>query len=349
MVRIRNNSMFDGIRCPIYEIGRTFACPIDTVLDIFNAQGDKMTNETGEPHSVYAASKILRSKPVYAPFLVGATVEGKQIPMVTPEGILILALTWENDAGYRLHAWLRRAVHKLTIHGDLPVKPAPEATLAQGENKSLPDVLAHDDADVKTLALIAGYDTKYNWRRWVHLIVDLHILLTGAKQTREAVLRDVEKTLTNVYGFVSSQARKEQLGAAGYDTAVILPDFIELTGDNPQWRALTSALLIALLHGDELPSIVPKRVEKRTLSDLLAILKPLAEKRGDHSPHHMVTLREVCNRMARDQGVDWKRSATRYKNKYHVAEPTKSDLILDSVSRYYAFKRVVREMLKEEE
>lgn len=348
MTKMLNNSKFDGVSCPIYALGHAYGIPLSAVLKIINAQGEK----TGkEERTIYAAKKILTDKPQHAPFLATAIFYGQQILMVTPDGVLLLANEWDDNAAYRLHNWFRRAAHRLSSRWteQIPEETVQETTmqLAQ-EQPETPQV--KDDIDAKTLALISGYDEKYPWRKWVNLIVDLYILTSGKATSRAATLRDIEKVMTNVYGFVSTQARKEQLSAAGYETALVLPDFVELVGDDPQWRALASSLLVAMLHGDKIP-VAPtqqRRKDNKTLSEFLAILKPLAEKRGDKSPHHIATLKEVCARMAQDEGVDWRRSETRYKNKYHVTEPTKTDLILDSTPRYYAFKRVVRRMLEEE-
>ena len=331
-------SQFDGIDCAVYQLDHAYGITVDTCVTI-----------AGDTTLFSRAIKVLQSKPKYTLFLQVKHLRDKPVPFVTPEGVLLLAEAWNNSALYRLHEWLRRTVHKIARYG--AVEPDDETLHAPSilESAAIEPPVLHDEVDRRTLALIDKYDPSYPWRQWVNLIVDLYILLGDRKIKRETVLRDVEKTLNNVYGFVPTQARKEMLGADGYAQATELPDFIELTGDDPQWRAIASSALLTLLHGDEIPQAPApkKRKETKGVRELYEILRPLAEARSDRSPHQIVTLREVCARMARDEGIDWKRSATRYKNKYNVTEPAKIDLILDSTTRYYAFKRVVKRMLAE--
>lgn len=336
MLRL-TESRFDGIDCPIYLIGEgtAYGITLDAAVTI-----------AGDPKLFSKVYKILHEKPRYAPFLLTERVENKQIPFVTPEGILLLAEELKNDALYRLHGWMRRAAHKLARY-EAPEEPdnilhAP-SILESAEEQPV----VYDEITEEIIELIQHYDPAYSWRQWVNMIVDLYLLTSKSSANREYVLRDVEKIMTNVYGFVSMQSRREMI--EDKEAAMFLPDFIEITGEDAQWRAITSAVLLAKLHGDNIPEMqAPKRKETKTTTELLAILRPLAEKRGDNSPHHIITMKEVCARMARDEGVDWKRSATRYKNKYGVTEPSKTDLILDSTTRYYAFKRVVKKMLSEE-
>ena len=332
MVKQLNNSLFNDIPCPVYLVTNAYGVTLDAVVAI-----------AGDPSLYSQAIKILSKKPKYSPFLLIEQVEGKQIPFVTPEGVLLLAEAWGNHALYSLHGWLRRAAHKLARHEEIeePVLHAP--AILQEE----PPLPLHDETDRKVLDMINRYDGTYPWRQWVNIVVDLYLLTSGKKLHRSAVLKDVEKTLNNIYGFVPTQARKEMI--ADKEAALFLPDFIEIVGDDPQWRAITSSLLLALLHGDEIPqeAAAPRRKDTKNAAELYALVEPLAKARGDQSPHQIVTLKEVFARMARDEGVDWKRSETRYKNKYHVTEPAKIDLILDSTTRYYAFKRVVKRMLDE--
>lgn len=103
MTKILNNSRYEGISCPIYSMGHAYAVPASAVLQIIDAP-DRTIQD------VYDA---LGDKPQYAPFLMKAVFYGQQTPMITPEGVLLLANEWDNDAAYRLHAWLRRAAHKL--------------------------------------------------------------------------------------------------------------------------------------------------------------------------------------------------------------------------------------------
>lgn len=336
MLRL-TESQFDGIDCSIYLIGKNAAYGITL---------DAAVTVAGNPKLFPKAYKILHEKPRYAPFLITEHVESKQIPFVTPEGVLLLAEKLENDALYRLHGWMRRAAHRLARY-EPPEEPdnmlhAP-SILESAEEQPV----VYDEITEEIIGLIQRYDSAYPWRQWVNVIADLYLLTSKSSMSREYVLRDVEKIMTNVYGFVSMQSRREMI--EDKEAAMFLPDFIEITEEDAQWRAITSAVLLAKLHGDSIPEMqAPKRKETKTTTELLAILKPLAEARSDKSPHHINTMREVCARMARDEGVDWKRSTTRYKNKYNVTEPAKIDLILDSTTRYYAFKRVVKKMLSEE-
>lgn len=335
MLRL-TESRFDGVDCSIYLIGEdtAYGITLDTAVTI-----------AGNPKLFSKAYKILHDKPRYAPFLLSERVENKQISFVTPEGVLLLAEELQNDALYRLHGWMRRAAHKLARY-EQPEEPdnmlhAP-SILESAEEQPV----VYDEITKEIIKLIERYDSAYPWRQWVNMIADLYLLTSKSSMSREFVLRDVEKIMTNVYGFVSIQSRREMV--EDKEAAMFLPDFIEITGEDAQWRAITSAVLLAKLHGDNIPEMqAPKRKETKTITELLAILEPLAEARNDKSPHHINTMKEVCARMARDEGVDWKRSATRYKNKYGVTDPSKTDLILDSTTRYYAFKRVVKCMLAE--